>query len=140
MTAIKPETAWFNQIQLSEGEAVLLSYPANHTQGKRAVGGKLFVTNCRLAFAPNRIDANLGGEAWELPLSDFANAGTDAQSTRITEIFSGAVRTRLAIHAKGGGVQYFVVRSPQKVSGEISTAILTQADSGEDGKASAARS
>lgn len=128
MTAIKPENAWFNEIQLSDQEEVMLSYPANHTQGKRAVGGKLFVTNCRLAFAPNRIDANMGGETWELPLSDFTSAGTDKPRIRITEIFSGAWRTRLAIHDQGGGVQYFVVGNPEKVSGELSSAILTQAE------------
>jgi hypothetical protein len=140
MTAIKPENAWFNQIQLSDCEEILLSYPANHTQGKRAVGGKLFVTNYRLAFAPNRIDANMGGETWELRLSDFASAGTDKPRIHIIEIFSGAWRTRLAIHAKGGEVQYFVVGNPQKVSGELSKAILTQAEHGDGGKASSATS
>lgn len=127
MTAIKPENAWFNQLQLSEREKVLLSYPANHTQGKRAVGGKLFVTNGRIAFAPNRIDANLGGYTWEIPLSDYASAGTDKPRLRITEIFSGAWRTRLVIHASGGGVEYFVVGNPEKVAGELSAAVLTQA-------------
>ena len=127
MTAIKTENAWFNDIQLSELEEVMLSYPANHTQGKRAVGGKLFVTNCRLAFAPNRIDANMGGKTWEMPLSDFKTADTDKPRLRITELFSGAWRKRLAVHAQLGGVEYFVVGNPQKVSGEISRAILTQA-------------
>ena len=128
MTTIKPENAWFNEIQLSEREEIILSYPANHTQGKRAVGGKIFVTNCRLAFAPNRIDANMGGRTWEMPLSDFISAGTDKPHIRITEIFSGAWRTRLAIHGQVGGVQYFVVGIPEKVSSEITTAILTQAE------------
>lgn len=128
MTAIKPENAWFNEIQLSELELVMLSYPANHTQGKRAVGGKLFVTNCRLAFAPNRIDANMGGKTWEMPLSDFKTADTDKPRLRITEIFSGAWRMRLAVHAQLGGVEYFVVRNPQKISGEISRAILSHAE------------
>lgn len=140
MTAIKPENTWFNQIQLSDREAVLLSYPANHTQGKRAVGGKLFITNCRLAFAPNRIDANMGGKTWELRLSDFTSAVTDKPRIQITEIFSGAWRTRLAIHAKGGEVQYFVVGNPQKVSGELSAAIQTHAEHVEGGKASPATS
>ena len=128
MTAIKPQNAWFNEIKLSEREEVMLSYPANHTQGKRAVGGKLFVTNYRLAFAPNRIDANMGGNAWELPLSDFTSVDTEKPRLRITEIFSGAWRTRLAVHARLGGVEYFVVSDPQQVSGEISKAILTQAE------------
>lgn len=128
MTAIRPENAWFNGIELLDREKVARSYPANHTQGKRAVGGKLFVTNLRLAFVPNRIDSNLGGKTWELPLSEFVSAGTDKPRLRITEIFSGAWRTRLAIHVHGGGSQYFVVGNPEKVSGEIGSTLLAQAE------------
>ena len=106
MTAIKPENAWFNEVQLSDGEEVILSYPSNHTQGKRAVGGKLFVTNYRIAFAPNRIDANMGGMTIEMPLSEITSIGTDKPHIRITEIFSGAWRTRLAIHRQNEGVEF----------------------------------
>ena len=126
MTAIKPENAWFNQIQLSDREEVMLSYPANHTRGKRAVGGKLFVTNCRIAFAPNRIDVTMGGGTWEIQLTDFASAGTDRPRRQIAEIFSGAWRTRLAIHALGGEVHYFVVENPGKVANKLTSAITTQ--------------
>jgi hypothetical protein len=128
MTAIKPDNAWFNQIQLMDHEEITLSYPANHTQGKRAVGGKLFVTNMRLAFAPNRIDANLGGKTWELPLTNFASTGTDKPRVSILEIFSGALRTRLSIQSNHGILQYFVVSNPQKVAADISSAIQIHAE------------
>jgi len=139
MTAIKPENAWFNEVQLSDGEEIILSYPANHTQGKRAVGGKLFITNCRIAFAPNRIDANTGGGAMEMPLLEVTSVGTDKPRIRITEIFSGAWRTRLAIYSQNVEGDFFVVFNPETVAGEINTAIQTlaeQADGGsrDDGK------
>ena len=128
MTAIKPENAWFNEIQLLDGEEPILSYPANHTQGKRAVGGKLFITSCRIAFAPNRLDAKMGGDSWEMRISNFCSAGTDNPRVRISEIFSGALRTRLSIHSEKGEVQYFVVGKPEAVASEIGDAIHQQAE------------
>ena len=130
MTAIQPETVWFNEIKLSNGEEVSLSYPANHTQGKRAVGGKLFVTNLRIAFAPNRLDAKMGGNTWEVAHADFASADTVKPQLRISEIFSGALRTRLAIHTGHSEVQCFVVRKPELAAREINTAIHGQAEGG----------
>ncbi|MDP0491420.1 MAG: hypothetical protein Q7Q71_10255, partial [Verrucomicrobiota bacterium JB023] len=102
---------------------------ANHTQGKRAVGGKLFITNCRIAFAPNRLDAKMGGDSWQRGLSDLCSVGTDKPRVRMTEIFSGALRTRLVIHLKEGESQYFVVGKPEVVASEISDAIQ-QAEQG----------
>lgn len=121
MTAIKPENARFNEVQLSDGEEVILSYPSNHTQGKRAVGGKLFVTNHRIAFVPNRVDANMGGKATEMPLSKITLIGTDKPHFGLTEIFSGAWRTRLASHGRNEVGDFFVVGNPNAVAGEITS-------------------
>jgi len=123
MTAIKPENLWVNKIELVEGEEIALSYPSNHTQGKRAVGGKLFVTNKRIAFAPNRLDANLGGHAMEVPLSRITQITTDAPRIRLSEIFSGALTTRLAIHAGTDQVDFFVVSNPDIVANQITAAL-----------------
>lgn len=134
MTFIQPENAWFNEIKPSDDEEVLISYPANHSQGKRAVGGKLFVTNRRIAFAPNRLDTNLGGDFWEMPIIDFDSAGTVKPTIRITEIFSGALRTRLVIYASNDGIDYFVVDNPELAASEIYAVIYEQAEQGGDTK------
>lgn len=125
---IESQASEFNEMQ-TDGEVVIQSFPANHTQGKRAVGGKLILTNRRLAFVPHRMELNMGGKMWELVLSDFSTAGIDKPRWKISEIFSGAWRTRMAIHAQVGEVQYFVVGSAIKVSQELSMAILTQKES-----------
>lgn len=130
MTEIKSENFWFNEVQLSDGEEVILTFPSNHTQGMRAVGGKLFVTKCRIAFAPNRIDANLGGKPMEILLSEIDSIGTDAPRIRITEIFSGAWRTRLAIQRRNKVTDFFVVGCPETVASQINKAIRIQAEQG----------
>ena len=135
MTAIKFQNTWFNEVQLFDGEKIIFSCPSNHTQGKRAVGGKLFVTNQRIAFIPNRLDANMGGMALEVPVSEITSIGTDKPHFTITEIFSGAWRTRLAIHSSDRAPQYFVVNDPAVIASKIKTAVETLAehDSGLNG-------
>lgn len=123
MTTIKPENIWFNQIDLFDGEEIVLSYPTNHSQGKRAVGGKLFVTNQRIAFAPNRFDATRGGLAFDIPLSRVTLISIDPPHMRVVEIFSGALRTRLAIHAGIDQVHFFVVSQPDIVRNQITLAL-----------------
>ena len=128
MTAIKPEDAWFNRIEQHPGEHILLSYPANHTQGKRAVGGKIFVTNYRIAFAPNRAEVGMGGKTMEFPVANITEVATDKPHYRITEIFSGAWRKRLAVASREPDSQneradFFVVSRPDKVAEEVRAAI-----------------
>ena len=134
MTAIKPENAWFNQIELLDGEEIVLSYPSNHSQGKRAVGGKLFVTNQRIAFAPNRFDANLGGLAFDIPLSMVTSITTDPPRIRLVEIFSGALRTRLAIHGGIDQVNFFVVSHPEIVVNQITLGLKKISEQGGTGQ------
>lgn len=109
---------------------MILSYPSNHTQGKRAVGGKLFITNQRIAFAPNRLDANMGGMALELPVSEITSIDTDKPHFTITEIFSGAWRTRLVIHSSAKPPQYFVVDDPAAIASKIRAEVEIPAEQG----------
>ena len=134
MIVTKPANFWFNDLQPSEGEQILISYPANHTQGKRAVGGKLFVTNHRIAFAPNRIDAQIGGLPIEIPISEITSVSTDKPRFSITEVFSGAFRTRLAIHRQPMCSEFFVVSTPTDTASHIQR-IIKKAEQGRDGDA-----
>ena len=137
MTTIKTENGWFNQIDLLDGEEVVLSYPSNHSQGKRAVGGKLFLTNQRVAFAPNRFDANQGGLAFDIPLSRITSIATDSPRIRLSEIYSGALRTRLAIHGGIDQVNFFVVSHPDIVVSQITMALKRIAEQTSTGQPTA---
>ena len=128
MKTIQTENLWFNKIRLSDAEEVMLSYPANRTQERRAVGGKLFVTNYRIAFAPNRIDAKLGGATWEISLSGFSSADTIKPRISLMEIFSGALVTRLAVYCTNTDTQFFVVSSPKNVASQFNNLINNLAE------------
>src|ERR1051325_9657973 len=95
MPAIEPDDSWFNRPVLDDGETVVKSYPANHTQGKRAVGGKLFLTTRRLVFVPNRLDSRMGGQIWEASRCIIRRVGRVGPHFSIVELFSGALRSRL---------------------------------------------
>ena len=68
---------WFGPPpDLADDEHWLAHVAANRTQGKRAVGGGLHVTNHRLLFSPNLIDARLGGKPWSCALADIVRQVT----------------------------------------------------------------
>ncbi len=47
--------------ELSPNERELETYRANRTQGSRAVGGHLLLTDQRLLFYPHKVDSATGG-------------------------------------------------------------------------------
>lgn len=111
MIKYEPENIFFNKPVLDLHENILLSYPANNTQGKRAVGGKLFVTSNRLIFIPNRIDAFFRGKSWATNIHNVVDVGYDKPDFSIMNIFSGAWRDRLKISLVDEKPQFFVVNN-----------------------------
>lgn len=101
---------WVGRPVLHVGEAVRWSPPANRDQGGRAVGGRLFVTQSRMVFQPNRIDALFGGKNWECDLDEIDSFGT---VPRDGNPFSGGVRNRLRVETSDGDVERFVIRDPE---------------------------
>lgn len=126
MTDIEPEGTWFNRPVLPANEKIVAAYPANHTQGKRAVGGKLFLTSRRLLFVPNRFEQETGGNIWEIPIQDIQSVGRDTPNFSIMHIFSGAWRSRLSISTGLGQGEFFVVNRLDKVIAELNARIHTQ--------------
>lgn len=111
---------WFGPPpELAAGEAFQLNVPANRTQGKRAVGGGLHVTNFRVMFTPNVVDASLGGKAWSCPLHEIAMVRVEPGRFALTELFSGGLRSRLCIEERSGEVNLFVVASPPDVAATL---------------------
>lgn len=105
-------------VDLDEGEELRISLAANRTQnGRRAVGGKLFVTSNRLAFRPHDFDAALCGRSATVPLSDVASVGVEpatrdvatALRNPLATLFGGALTDRLRIETTDGREELFVV-------------------------------
>ncbi len=78
-------------------------------------GGRLFVTDRRVLFQPNRIDVGLGRKVWECPLEGVTaveTVGRDAQ------LFAGGPRKRLGIKT-ADGEEVFVVDRLQRKEEEL---------------------
>ena len=56
---------WIGKPRWNDGEASVWSAMANREEaGGRQVGGRLYLTNHRLFFQPNRFDARTGARPW----------------------------------------------------------------------------
>jgi hypothetical protein len=99
---------------LSDGETVRWSLSANRAERWwYASGGKLFVTDRRILFQPNRLDSLFGKQTWECPLSRVKKIeGVDRSGT---EALAGGSRRRLAIGTPEG-VELFVVRDSSRTA------------------------
>ncbi len=97
-------------------ECFIESHPANRTQGKRAVGGGLHLTNLRVYFTPNVLDAAMGGQRWECGLDQLQSAGVEPARLAFSELFSGGVRSRLRLTQRDAQAQLFVVSRPAEVA------------------------
>jgi hypothetical protein len=98
---------WVRLPTLEPGEIVQQAWPANHSRGTRAVGGKLFLTDLRLIFAPNAVDRLTGQGDWSCSLKDVTAVGIADRT--IETPFSGSIRKRLRIATSGGEEEFFVV-------------------------------
>jgi hypothetical protein len=55
-----------------EGEEVRWEARANHVQQRvRSVGGRIYLTDRRLVFAPNKFEEKVAGRPWSASLSDL---------------------------------------------------------------------
>jgi GRAM domain len=101
------------------GETLLESIGANRTQGGRAVGGHLYLTNHRLVFLPHRFDAATGGHPWEVSLRAVSLADL---APRGSNLFDGSMRRRLRVMTADDGAEHFVVSKPGEVASRIERA------------------
>jgi hypothetical protein len=110
---------WVGSPLLEGVEKLRWKRAANHTQGNRAVGGRLFMTNQRLIFQPNRLDAATKGLQWSVRLRDVQSVGKE---DRDMNPFSGGLRNRLRVHDAHGS-ELFVVRHLDEVIELLETAV-----------------
>ncbi|PKV79021.1 hypothetical protein [Nocardia fluminea] len=96
---------WIGSPTLNTTENVVWQKLANRTQGSRAVGGRLHLTETRLLFVPNHLDAITGGKRWETRLTHLRAVG---QQSPDGGLFSGGLRTRLRVDTVAG-TELFVI-------------------------------
>ena len=104
---------------LADNEHWLLNLAANRTQGKRAVGGGLHVTNERVLFCPNVIDARLGGKAWSCQRVEITSIGIARGRFSLLEMFSGGLTDRLRFDLVDGEQELFVIKDPTRRAREL---------------------
>lgn len=99
-------------------ERELATYRANRTQGSRAVGGHLLLTDQRLVFLPHRFDSATGGQVWECGLASISEVGMAARGFNPLD---GSFRRRLRI-TSDGVAEFFVVNKCARVVAAIEAA------------------
>jgi hypothetical protein len=90
---------------LRPNEREIATYRANRSQGFRAVGGHLLLTDQRVVFYPHGLDGATGGKRWECALSSLSGV---CMSARGFNPFNGSLRPRLQIDGEGV-TEYFAV-------------------------------
>ncbi|MEV0549605.1 hypothetical protein [Nocardia salmonicida] len=98
---------WIGSPALNAAENVVWQKLANRTQGGRAVGGRLHLTETRLLFVPNHLDAITGGKRWEARLTQLRAVGRQSPDGGL---FSGGLRTRLRVDTDAG-TELFVIEA-----------------------------
>lgn len=109
---------WVPDPTLDPGETILEFFSANRTQGKRAVGGRLFLTDGHLRFVASRFDRALGGRDWKVGRDEVTSVSV-ADRSIAGGPFTGGVRRRLAVEADGQ-VNFFVVNGVDELAAQVS--------------------
>ena len=114
---------FFKKAVLEPGEHIIATKMANRTQGSRAMGGLITVTDRRLVFRPNIIAWLLGGRSWSVGRDEVVGVGVAPRSSKGGP-FSGGIRERLRVRAKDGGEELFVVNGLDGFLGQLAEAGL----------------
>ncbi|MEJ3403606.1 hypothetical protein WDJ51_02555 [Rathayibacter sp. YIM 133350] len=90
---------WFPAVSMSAGERVLYKSAANSLRGWRTIGGQIIVTDRRLIFVPNRLDAMTGASRREIPLLGIHRVSIHAPSAEGVNRWglAASIRPRLEI-------------------------------------------
>jgi hypothetical protein len=111
---------WLAKFDAIGDEKVKHTFLANHTQSsKRAVGGKLFITDQRCLFSPHLIDYYTGGRKFEVDLANISSVDVKPAGG---DTFGGGLRDRLKItHTQGEAL--FVINKLADVIDTIKSSI-----------------
>lgn len=104
-------------VEMEQGEHFVFERRANRTQGGRARGGRLGLTNRRLVFEPHPVERGLT-RASSLTLR-LPEIGAADVAPRSWQLFSGGLRRRLRIQLAGGSQELFVVSRASDLATQI---------------------
>ena len=102
---------------LDPDEQVIWSQRANHSAGRRAVGGKLYLTDRRLLFKPNV------GRSKEWSASRTEVTGFGVQPRGGANPFDGSLRSRLRVELRQEEPQLFVVSKLDQAVRDLTEAL-----------------
>lgn len=105
--------------ELEPTEREIGTYRANRTQGNRAVGGHLLLTNHRICFYPHKLDDATDGKSWECTLAAVSQVGL---APRGSNPFNGSLRRRVQIESSGT-TEHFVMSRASDVIAAIENAV-----------------
>jgi ABC-type taurine transport system ATPase subunit len=111
-------------VRLEAGETIQLKRLANRTQGNRAIGGRLVVTDRRLAFSPSSVERRLRAQDWQCLLAEVREVDT---AKRTADPLSGGLRRRVRVALTGNREELFVVNDVDEVARQI-RAVLPDRD------------
>lgn len=69
---------WFLRPATTSDERVLFEAVSNTFRGRRSIGGKVTITDRRLLFTPNRLDAVTGGHRLSVERGDISRVWMEA--------------------------------------------------------------
>ena len=103
---------------LRPDETEIETHRANRSQGSRAVGGHLLLTDQRLVFYAHKFDSSTGGQDWECALTSISDVDV---APRGWHPFNGEMRRRLRVDYDGT-IERFVVNHVQRIVAAIDRA------------------
>ena len=109
---------WVREPELSFGEEILWRRNANREQTSlRQVGGRLFLTNQRLLFTPNRFDDATDGASLSCPVTHVADVAVEPSGLAAPLLGRTArLRRRRRVELQDGRVELFVVNRADNAS------------------------
>jgi hypothetical protein len=113
---------WVATPALQPAERVLAKFAANREQSvMRQVGGRLYLTDRRLIFQPNRFDSVLQGDRWGVDLNRIEKISVFPRSWRSIPLAGQAAgfRNRLEIRQIDGDADLFVVNRVKHIASRI---------------------
>jgi hypothetical protein len=116
---------WVREPDLLSGEKVVWHRNANREQTSlRQVGGRLFLTNHRLLFVPNRFDDATGGEPWSCKTTDIAAVSVEPSRSALPFFgWTAQLRRRLRVEPRAGDAELFVVNRVEDAASMLRAAM-----------------
>lgn len=105
---------WVAKVKFQPDEVIRWQANANRVTGRSTAGGRLFVTDRRILFQPNRIDSMIGRKLWEC--SRDAVTGIDSVGRGTSGVMAGALRERLEVETVDGNEIFVVNKLAKKIA------------------------